>query len=61
MDRGKIDVVQIDLTRCGGFTEAVKIASLAHDRAEDGFLNIPDAPGLGTELDEEEVRKLRIG
>jgi len=104
--------VQIDLTRCGGFTEAVKIASLAHDRglvvashgfstyinvaaalhflnaipntlivefvaeeettlrdkitrqrirAEDGFLNIPDAPGLGTELDEEEVRKLRIG
>jgi L-alanine-DL-glutamate epimerase-like enolase superfamily enzyme len=112
MDRGKIDVVQIDLTRCGGFTEAVKIASLAHDRglvvanhgfstyinvaaalhflnaipntlimefvaeeettlrdkitrqrirAEDGFLNIPDAPGLGIDLDEEEIRKLRIG
>lgn len=32
MDRGKIDVVQIDLTRCGGFTEAMKIASLAYDR-----------------------------
>ena len=32
MDRGKIDVVQIDLTRCGGFTEAMKIASLAMDR-----------------------------
>ncbi len=32
MDQGKIDVVQIDLTRCGGFTEAVKIASLAADR-----------------------------
>ena len=32
MDRGKIDVVQVDLTRCGGFTEAVKIASLAADR-----------------------------
>jgi L-rhamnonate dehydratase len=32
MDRGKIDVVQIDLARCGGFTEAMKIASLAHDR-----------------------------
>jgi L-rhamnonate dehydratase len=32
MDVGKIDVVQIDLTRCGGFTEAVKIASLAADR-----------------------------
>jgi len=32
MDRGKIDVVQVDLTRCGGFTEAIKIASLAADR-----------------------------
>ncbi len=32
MDRGKVDVVQIDLTRVGGFTEAVKIASLAQDR-----------------------------
>src|SRR5581483_9053952 len=29
MDRGNIDVVQVDLTRCGGFTEAMKIASLA--------------------------------
>jgi L-alanine-DL-glutamate epimerase-like enolase superfamily enzyme len=33
MDRGKIDIVQVDLTRCGGFTEAMKIASLAVDRA----------------------------
>ncbi|QDV34656.1 mandelate racemase/muconate lactonizing enzyme family protein [Tautonia plasticadhaerens] len=32
MDVGRIDVVQIDLTRCGGFTEAMKIASLAADR-----------------------------
>ena len=32
MDRGKIDIVQIDLTRVGGFTEAMKIASLAVDR-----------------------------
>ncbi|HUQ94770.1 MAG TPA: mandelate racemase/muconate lactonizing enzyme family protein [Bryobacteraceae bacterium] len=32
MDEGKIDIVQIDLTRCGGFTEAMKIASLAYDR-----------------------------
>ncbi len=32
MDRGRIDVVQVDLTRCGGFTEAVKIAALAWDR-----------------------------
>jgi L-rhamnonate dehydratase len=32
MDQGKIDVVQVDLARCGGFTEAMKIASLAWDR-----------------------------
>jgi L-alanine-DL-glutamate epimerase-like enolase superfamily enzyme len=32
MDVGKIDVVQVDLTRCGGFTEAMKIATLAADR-----------------------------
>lgn len=32
MDVGQIDVVQVDLTRCGGFTEALKIASLAADR-----------------------------
>jgi len=32
MDCGRIDVVQVDLTRCGGFTEGMKIASLAWDR-----------------------------
>ncbi|MFO0907567.1 MAG: mandelate racemase/muconate lactonizing enzyme family protein [Isosphaeraceae bacterium] len=32
MDVGRIDVVQVDLTRCGGFTEGIKIASLAADR-----------------------------
>jgi L-alanine-DL-glutamate epimerase-like enolase superfamily enzyme len=32
MDHGQIDIVQVDLTRCGGFTEAMKIASLARDR-----------------------------
>jgi L-rhamnonate dehydratase len=32
MDVGQIDVVQVDLTRCGGFTEAIKIAALAADR-----------------------------
>src|SRR3954454_10915375 len=32
MDVGRIDIVQVDLTRCGGFTEAMKIASLAADR-----------------------------
>jgi len=111
MDKGKIDVVQIDLTRCGGFTEAMKIASLAHDRglvvanhgfttyvnvtaalhflnsipntlivefvaeeettlrekitqqklrAENGFLSIPDAPGLGIDLDDAGVNQFRV-
>jgi L-alanine-DL-glutamate epimerase-like enolase superfamily enzyme len=111
MDKGQIDVVQIDLTRCGGLTEAMKIASLAQDRglvvanhgfttyinvhaalhflnsipnaliaefvveegttlrdqithqrpvAVDGFLTIPDAPGLGIELNEEAVARLRV-
>ena len=111
MDKGKIDVVQIDLTRCGGFTEAMKIASLAHDRglvvanhgfttyinvtaalhflnsipnalivefvaeeettlrekitkqklrAVDSYLSIPDAPGLGIDLDEAGVSKFRV-
>ena len=111
MDRGKIDIVQIDLTRCGGFTEAMKIASLAEDRglrcvnhgfttyinvaaalhflnsipnsfilefvaeegttlrnqithekllARDGFLDIPQEPGLGVELNEEGIHRYRI-
>ncbi len=111
MDQGGIDIVQVDLTRCGGFTEAMKIASLAadrglkvanhgfstyvnvhaalhwlnavpnaliaefvvqentdlreqltvgHVRAVDGRLPIPDAPGLGLELNEEQVQKFRV-
>jgi L-alanine-DL-glutamate epimerase-like enolase superfamily enzyme len=32
MDRGRIDVVQVDVTRCGGLTEARRIADLARDR-----------------------------
>jgi L-alanine-DL-glutamate epimerase-like enolase superfamily enzyme len=111
MDKGKVDIVQVDLTRCGGFTEAMKIASLAADRglrvanhgfstyinvhaalhwlnsvpnaliaefvvqentdlreqltrnnvrAVDGCLPIPDAPGLGIELDEENIGKFRV-
>ncbi|HKW96260.1 MAG TPA: mandelate racemase/muconate lactonizing enzyme family protein [Bryobacteraceae bacterium] len=111
MDRGRVDVVQVDLTRCGGFTEAMKIAALAWDRglpvanhgfttyvnvmaalhwlnsipnalicefvaeeetnlreqmtrqklrAKDGYLAIPQEPGLGIELDEEAVRKFRV-
>ena len=32
MDRGKVDIVQVDVTRCGGLTETMRIAQLAHDR-----------------------------
>lgn len=111
MDSGQIDVVQVDLTRCGGFTEAMRIASLAYDRglpvanhgfstylnvtaalhwlnaipnglicefvaeestnlreqitrqklrAESGYLSVPQEPGLGIDLDEEAVRRLRL-
>ena len=111
MDKGRVDIAQVDLTRCGGFTEAMKIASLAADRGlkvanhgfstyinvhaalhwlnaipnaliaefvvqentslrefltkghvrmKDGCLPVPDAPGLGLELDEEQVRKHRV-
>jgi L-rhamnonate dehydratase len=111
MDQGRVDVVQVDLTRCGGFTEAMKIASLAYDRglpvanhgfstylnvaaalhwlnavpnalicefvaqeatnlreqitrqklrAVDGFLAVPQEPGLGIDLDEDAVNRLRI-
>lgn len=110
MDRGRIDVVQVDLTRCGGFTEAMRIASLAWDRglpvanhgfttyinvtaalhwlnsipnalicefvaeehtnlresvtrqklrAVDGFLDVPQEPGLGIDLDEEALARFR--
>jgi L-rhamnonate dehydratase len=110
MDKGKIDIVQVDLTRCGGFTEAMKIASLAADRGlpvvnhgfttyiniasalhflasipysfileyvveedtvlrdeitfqdiamKDGWVNVPQAPGLGVTLNEEAVARYR--
>lgn len=110
MDRGRIDVVQVDLTRCGGFTEAMKIAALAWDRglpvanhgfttyinvaaalhwlasipnalicefvteeqtnlrevitrqklrARDGYLDIPQEPGLGVDLDMEAIARFR--
>jgi L-rhamnonate dehydratase len=112
MDVGRIDVIQVDLTRCGGFTEAIKIAALAADRgipvvnhgfttylnvaaalhflasipntlgllefvveegttlrheisepirAVDGRVAVPDAPGLGLKLNEEGMRRFRVG
>ncbi len=111
MDRGKVDIIQVDLTRCGGFTEAMKIAALAEDRgvrvvnhgfttyinvaaalhflnalprsflcefvaeeettlrdevtrerieAVDGMVTMPDAPGLGVELNEEALEKYAV-
>src|ERR1041384_5509577 len=111
MDKGQVDIVQVDLTRCGGFTEAMKIASLGADRglkvanhgfstyinvmaalhwlnaipnaliaefvaqestdlrefitrqkirAIDGYLPIPEEPGLGIELDEKEIARFRV-
>jgi len=108
---GQCDVIQVDLTRCGGFTGAMKIASLAADyyrpvanhgfstyvnvaaalhwlnsipnalivefasqnntdlrefltrqtiRAKDGYLDIPQEPGLGVELNEETIARLRV-
>jgi len=111
MDRGRVDVVQVDLARCGGFTEAMKIASLAWDRglpvanhgfttyvnvaaalhwlnsipnglicefvaeasttlrdsitrqrfrAVEGYLDMPQDPGLGVELDEEAIAAYRV-
>src|SRR6478672_132554 len=110
MDRGRIDVVQVDLTRCGGFTEAMNIAALAWDRglpvanhgfttyvnvtaalhwlnsipnaliceyvaeeetnlresvtrqklrAKDGYLDIPQAPGLGIDVDWDAIARFR--
>jgi L-rhamnonate dehydratase len=35
MERGHIDVVQPDVTRCGGLTEAMRIATLAHQHGVD--------------------------
>jgi L-alanine-DL-glutamate epimerase-like enolase superfamily enzyme len=116
MDRGRIDVVQVDVSRAGGFTEARRIAQMARLRnlpcvphaystgvllaaslhwaaaipngwlveytveesplatgldgtgllreplrARDGWLTVPDGPGLGIELDEEQVAKYRVG
>lgn len=111
IEEGNIDVVQVDLTRCGGFTEAMKIAALAAGhglpvanhgfttyinvaaalhwlnsipnaliaefvtqentnlrefltrqkiRATEGFLNIPEEPGLGIDLDDEAIARFRI-
>ena len=115
IDRGHIDVVQVDVSRAGGLTESRRIAQMAHQRnlpcvphafstgillaasmhwvasipngslveytvaesplatgltgtgllrnplrATDGHLTVPDAPGLGIELDEELIARYRL-
>jgi L-rhamnonate dehydratase len=110
IERGKVDVVQPDLSRCGGFTVARKIVHLAelHNRLviphswisdlltaaslhlnaymrrsvfqefnvtsgplsremcrnpmtiQDGFLRVPQGPGLGVEVDESAIEKYRV-
>jgi L-rhamnonate dehydratase len=110
MDRGQVDIIQPDLSRCGGFTAARKIAHLAelynrlciphawlsdlltaaslhlnafmrrsvfqefnvtsgplsrelcrnHIQLEDGFLRVPQGPGLGVEVDEQVLEKYRV-
>jgi L-alanine-DL-glutamate epimerase-like enolase superfamily enzyme len=110
IERGGVDVLQPDLTRCGGFTVARKIVHMAERanrlviphswssdlltaaslhltafqrraefvelntsqgalsrqlvkeplRMEDGYLKVPDAPGLGVEVDEATIARHRI-
>ena len=110
IDEGKVDVVQPDLSRCGGFTIARQVAHMAAERnvavcphawlspillaaslhynaflpdalfveystaagplsralcrnppeLEDGYVRVPQGPGLGVELDEEVVERYRV-
>jgi len=110
IDQAGIDVLQPDLTRCGGFTVARKIVFMAERanrlviphswcsdlltaaslhlnafqrravfvefntsqgplsreivrnplKLEDGYLRVPEGPGLGVEVDDETIRRYRI-
>lgn len=110
IERGRVDVIQPDLSRCGGFTTARKIVHMTelHNRLciphswlsdlltaaslhlnafmrrsvfqefnvtsgplsrelcknpiriEDGFLRVPQGPGLGVEVDEAAIDKYRV-
>ena len=110
IERGRVDVLQPDLTRCGGFTVARKIVHMAERanrlviphswssdlltaaslhlaafqrrapfiefstsqgplsrllvkdrlRMEDGFLRVPEAPGLGMEVNDAVINQYRI-
>ena len=110
IERGKVDVVQPDISRCGGFTTARKIVYMSqlHNRLcvphawssdlltaatlhlnafmqrslflefnvtsgplsreicrspirmRDGFVDVPQIPGLGVEVDEAAIARLRV-
>lgn len=110
IERGRVDVIQPDLSRCGGFTAGRKIVHLAdlHNKLciphawisdlltaaslhlnafmrnatlqefnttsgplsrelclnpiqpEDGYLRVPQGPGLGVEVDESVINKYRV-
>ena len=111
MDRGGIDIAQVDLAR-NGFTESMRIADMVEDRGkrvvnhyystginlvaglhwlssrksafifeycveetpirwdvtrqkmeidEEGFVHVPEGPGLGVDLDEDTIDRLRVG
>jgi len=110
IDQGRVDVLQPDLTRCGGFTVGRKIVFMAERanrlviphswcsdlltaaslhlnafqrravfiefntsqgplsrqivrnplKLEDGFLRVPDGPGLGVEVDNDTLERYRV-
>lgn len=110
IDESHVDVIQPDISRCGGLTEAKKIASMAADKnimlvphafktgvlvaatiqfiaavpgipflefsvtesairkelllnpfvQEGGFINVPQLPGLGIELNPDVIKKYKI-
>jgi L-rhamnonate dehydratase len=110
IERGRIDIVQPDLTRCGGLTTGRRIAHMAEDyniglvphawssdiltattlqflgyikkayfiefnvssgeisrklarnplMMKEGYVEIPDLPGTGIEVDEEMIKKYRV-
>jgi L-alanine-DL-glutamate epimerase-like enolase superfamily enzyme len=110
IDQSGVDIVQPDLTRCGGFTTARKIVHMAERanrlviphswcsdlltaaslhlnafqrravfvefntsqgplsremvrnplRLEDGYLTVPEGPGLGVEINEETLERYRV-
>lgn len=110
IEQGKVDIIQPDLSRCGGFTAARRIVHLAdlHNRLciphawisdlltaaslhlnaflrrsafqefnvtdgplsrelclnplqiEDGYLSVPQGPGLGVQIDETAIEKYRV-